>query len=389
MPDHPSLTAPRVELPPFRPVATMDPYKPCWCGSGTKYKWCHHRREQAPKINPFEIEQRITQASREGGCSHPDPVADPCQGDVIRSHTVQRNGGLKQIAENGHVLTVKPLMKGLMEMQGEAWPRPVGTGKASVFPGFCERHDRELFKPVEGSTLPLDAEHAFLLAYRAIAYERHAKDAQLRATELQRDMDGGRPLFNQAIVQRMLRDTLFGIRMGYADIARTKDEFDRRLMSGDRSGFHFLAVRFDGLLPMVACTSFHAELDFDGNRLQRLGHGDAPFELVTLTVTAFQGRTVAVFGWIGDADGPAARLVSSFAAIADDGKADALLRLLFVQTDNIFLRPSWWEGLDEADQKRLVGQVMAGTTAVPRLDGALEAGAGPLLSAAVIETVEG
>ena len=60
---------------------------------------------------------------------------------------------------------------------------------------------------------------------------------------------------------------------------------DERLLNGDRSCFRYLAVRFDALLPMVACGAFHVEYDLEGTPLQRLGHGDAPFEVITLTVT--------------------------------------------------------------------------------------------------------
>ena len=337
----------------------------------------------------FEIERRITAALQAGECSHPDPVADPCKGPVIKSHTVQRKGGLSQIAEDSHVLTVKPAMKGLMESEGESWARPVGINKASVFPGFCEKHDTALFKPVEGQTLPLDADHAFLLAYRAIAYERFAKDRQVSATELQREMDSGHPFMNQALVQQPLRDVLFGIRMGLDDIERTKAAFDRKLMTGDRSDFHFLAVRFDSLLPLVACTAFHVEQDFEGNEWQRLGHGDAPFDLITLTITAFQGKAVAVLGWNGETDGPAARFAASFRRVPDLEKADALLRLAFVQTDNLFLRPSWWTALGEDDQKAFVQMIMAGTPTRPRSDGALLNDGRRLLTAGVVEMVSG
>ena len=57
------------------------------------------------------------------------------------------------------------------------------------------------------------------------------------------------------------------------------------LLNGNRSSFQYLSVRFDALLPMVACGAFHVEYDLEGTPLQRLGHGDAPFEVITLTVT--------------------------------------------------------------------------------------------------------
>ena len=94
--------------------------------------------------NIFEIEKKMMDKLRPGYCSYPDPTADPCDGGVVKSHTVRRKGGLSAIAEGGHVLTVKPTMKGLLDEQGQSWLRRIGTSKASVFPGFCalQRLDR-------------------------------------------------------------------------------------------------------------------------------------------------------------------------------------------------------------------------------------------------------
>lgn len=102
---------------------------------------------------------------------------------------------------------------------------------------------------MEGKTLPLNRNTAFLLAYRAIAYERFAKAAQQRGLKAMREA--------------------------------------------------LLAVRFDRVLPIVACSAFHLEFDLEGKPLQRLGRAVDDLHHVTLTVTAFEGRTVVVFGWIG------------------------------------------------------------------------------------------
>ena len=59
---------------------------------------------------------------RDGYCSHPDPVSDPCSSTITKAHTIQKKGGLAAIAEAGHVLTVKPTMKDLIETEGN--PRP-------------------------------------------------------------------------------------------------------------------------------------------------------------------------------------------------------------------------------------------------------------------------
>ena len=106
MTPHPPLTASLVDVP---VIKSMDPYRPCWCGSDAQ--WCHHRRsEQEPII--FEIEKKMMDKLRTGYCSYPDPAADPCDGGVVKSHTVQRQRELWAIAEGGHVLTVKPTTSG-------------------------------------------------------------------------------------------------------------------------------------------------------------------------------------------------------------------------------------------------------------------------------------
>jgi hypothetical protein len=386
---HSSLSAPFINTTPINPVPGMGPYDFCWCKSGKKYKWCHFRRERQAPINIFEIEARMLDELRGGYCSHPDPVTDACSSTITRAHTVQRKGGLAAIAEEGHVLTVKPTMKEMIETEGNPSPRKIGIGKASVFPGFCSKHDTALFKPVEGRSLTLNAEAAFLFAYRAIAYERFSKEAQLRINKIQAEADRGQPFWKQALMQTHLYAVRGGIEVGMQDINGWKRSFDDRLLSGSRDGFHFLAVKFDHVLPLVACGAFHPEFDFDGRPLQMLGRRGIEYDHITLTVTAFEGHTIVVFGWVGSSDGPAGALADSYVKIPESRKADALIRLLFVQTDNLFIRPSWWEALGSDDQKALKHLTKSGTTERARTGGDLVDDGRQLVVASVLEIVRG
>jgi hypothetical protein len=362
MTPHPSLTAKPIKIDPIHPVETMAPYDLCWCRSGKKYKWCHFRREKQNPVNVFAVESDFIAAFRAGYCSHPDPIASPCSTTITKAHTVQRNGGMAAIAEDGHVFTVKPSMKDMIASDGNPSPRKIGVGNASVFPGFCSKHDSELFKPVEGKSIKLDQDTAFLFSYRAIAYERFSKESQLKGIDAQRDMDKGHSFFHQALIQKHLNIVIAGIEVGRKDMAAWTKQFDDRLLSGKRGDFHFLSVKFDCVLPIVACGAFHPEFDLQGTALQKLGTSDVDFEHVTLTVTAFEGHTIAVFGWVGNENGAASSLSQSFKDVSDDRKADALLRLLFVHTDNLFLRMSWWSALSEQQQIYLKQLIKSGTS---------------------------
>ncbi|MDH2352193.1 zinc chelation protein SecC [Bradyrhizobium sp. SSUT112] len=302
---------------------------------------------------------------------------------------MQKKGGLAAIAEAGHVLTVKPSMKEMIETDGNPQPGKVGVNNASVFPGFCGRHDTTLFKPIEGKTLSLTKDTAFLFSYRAIAYERFAKEAQFRSTDIQREADCGHPFWKQAMVQMHLATVIAGIKIGMRDMDLWKGQFDERLLSGARDDFHFVAVWFDQVLPVVACGAFHPEFDLQRKPLQQLGRDGVDFDHITLTVTTFEAQTIVVFGWIGSDAGPAKALAQSFAAVEDARKADALVRLLFIHTDNLFLRPSWWDALSELDRRTLNEMTRSGTTMRIRSGGEMADDRTSFLSVGVAEVVSG
>jgi hypothetical protein len=240
-----------------------------------------------------------------------------------------------------------------------------------------------------GKALNLTKATAFLFSYRAIAYERFSKEAQLRNIDIQREADRGHPFPRQAMIQTYLATFVAGAKIGMREVDVWKSEFDARLLSGALEDFHYVAVRFDRVLPVVACGAFHPEFDFQGNPLQRLGRADVDLEHVTITVTTFEAQTILVFGWIGSHGGPAKALAESFVEIDDLRKADALIRLLFVHTDNLFVQPSWWEALGDADRSVLNQMTKSGTSMRLRNGVELSDDETSFLSAGVFEVVSG
>jgi hypothetical protein len=147
---------------------------PCWCGSGKKYKRCHLSREDAPSPNvgDFINAQRHSTPTL---CFHPNASSANCSGKIIKAHTVQRNGGLSQIAKDGHVYTAANDISSVIQNQGEITLKLTGLKTATTFTGFCNRHDTEIFKPIETVPFNPSSEHAFLLAYRVLCKELYAK----------------------------------------------------------------------------------------------------------------------------------------------------------------------------------------------------------------------
>jgi hypothetical protein len=94
-----------------------------------------------------------------------------CQGTAIKAHSIQNSRAIGLLADEGHVI-------GLTLRFSKNGPdfdfRRIGRNDASIFTGFCGRHDTEIFRPIEVEEIDLqNSSHLFLLAYRSVTRELH------------------------------------------------------------------------------------------------------------------------------------------------------------------------------------------------------------------------
>jgi hypothetical protein len=283
-----------------------------------------------------------------GECGHPD-APNGCSGEVINSHTLQRGGALAAMAENGHVISARQATERLFQNKGRLVPQKTGVRSASTFPGFCNTHDTAFFLPVESGQLPLTRASAFLLSYRAMAYERHTKQAALAGLDnLRRTGDAGLAYPAQVNIQQTLHHMIAGMRLGINDLQHWKDQLDQMHRSGDTSEIGLMAVTFEGVLPFVAAFGKLPTVDFQGVKRQSLMSRSV--SALSLTVTVAAGRTVAVFSWFDGPQSAGAQMANSFANVAEDDRPSALLRYCLASTENIHMRPSWWDGLTKEER---------------------------------------
>ena len=111
-------------------------------------------------------------------CLYPD-----CTLDAINSHSQHKEGQLRTITENGEVFRMQDNQ---YQMAKNGWDNRslirTGIAKASTFKGYCSKHDRALFEPVELRPLKQnDEEQAFVLFVRACSYELAKKRRALKS----------------------------------------------------------------------------------------------------------------------------------------------------------------------------------------------------------------
>lgn len=128
--------------------------------------------------------------SRHELCLYPDTPA--CGKKASAAHSIQNSGPLLELSYKGHVYMIetRPVI-------GEEPELPDfeerGRNQATTFKGLCNRHDSELFRPIDNNPLDLDdPEHVFLLTYRSALKAAHASEHSGNATasvyaDLERD----------------------------------------------------------------------------------------------------------------------------------------------------------------------------------------------------------
>lgn len=326
---------------------------PCWCGSGKKYKKCHYKRERKEEVSWNDINQETKKAYKRQECLHPEAPHN-CQGDIIKAHTIQKNGGLSKIARDGHVytpITIPPSPDGRIHFKKK------GINRASTFTGFCRYHDNLLFSPIEDNSLDVCEQHAFLFAFRAICKEVFAKKVALSLIPFGRGLDKGKNLPAQVKIQQHFHEIKLAIERSIYDLEHTKGIMNHVLLLKDYSSVLYYAIILDKIPDFLCTGTFYPEFDFQGQSLQNLlvFNIDAYSlsELMTFSLLATENYGIALFAWVEESN-INVDFITSLHSIPDSMLSHAIVRFAFEYFEDIYISPDWWENLSVDSREKLI-----------------------------------
>lgn len=345
--------------------------EPCWCGSGKKFKKCHLDRDRMAAPSRQEVFSEVHASRNKKYCLHPEAGAGTCKGDIVKAHTIQRNGGLSKIAEAGHLMhfhldfSKPPGDPTLLTTER------IGINKASTFTGFCNLHDTKTFEPIERHPFVPNSQSTFLLGYRALSREIFMKRAQNQNVPLLTGFDKGKSLDEQIMLQAFMGVYGEGVAAGLKDAEHHKSIYDRILASNDFSESRFYVVCLDRT-PDIMCSAVKlVSHDFHGNVVQDLRRLDAVMESITFSLIATDDGGAAVFNWAGSSE-PCEKLVHSLDSYTDEEIPHALVRLIFEFFENAYFSQSWWNNLEDGVKRSLLARFSMGVDpTAPRQDNCL------------------
>lgn len=293
--------------------------------------------------------------TKEGRCLFVDQNGLRCSGKAISSHTVQKGDALKSIAEKGHVYQLT-----VANPYSQTRPRIdfVNTGlrKASVFPGFCKRHDNDLFSEVERNAVLGSKRQAALIGYRVICLELFKKEAnaQLFSDEALRKI----ALQNGRATE--LESYLAGTKLGLADLQRAKLTYENAIHQNCFKDFHAAVFFLEDPLPFCFASTFSPEYDFQGNRL--LPGPEDEWEAAASFAGTVAGQSLFLFcGYQRSDRQEVVRYLKSLSEIPLGFVGSAALYTAIEYSENSFFRKSWVDSLDEVTREKIRAQFESGT----------------------------
>ena len=343
--------------------------EPCWCGSGIKYKRCHLGREKDEPVSVWDIRKLYNLRYSEKFCVHPLSGNNNCSGEIVRAHSIQRKGGLDTIAsKDGFVYSFIPdgvdLAKHLQKKRDNknaskdedfvlVSPKRIGTRQASTFTGFCGKHDKSTFRPLEDFPYNNSPEQVFLLAYRAICRSYFMKSGNVKFFPQTEDLDRGHKPIQQLVMQTRKKILEKHINDAYLRIGNIKKEYDDVYVAQDFPVVHYYTIGINKM-PEIMCngaaTIFY---DFQGKSLQETEELLSEHQHITLSIITTPTGGAVVFAWIGEYKS-IIQLIRSLNALPQEDICNAVIRFAFEYFENIFTKPQWWDTLEKEQQEKIL-----------------------------------
>ena len=334
---------------------------PCWCGSGSKYKKCHLRREDQTPENPFNIRKKFFDLNKQKFCFC-DFDAENCSDVYSASHSISKSGSLKLIAERSHVAAIQgdfAFVQGAESYYESVRVLEISTNKASTFYGFCSFHDAKLFAQLDRLDLSDLSQFLWQLFYRATAHEKYRKIIAIDFADQVRLLDKGAGLPQQQQIQfeASLQKWCHSEGLRHLDLLLKTIEGVRASQTFDQISYtYFLTER---RLPFAGVGCFQPSMALDGSVLQRvngvLRHelfgSMLPTETVCIAAIPTKSSTLLCLCSLRSQT-KATRFIKSIAT-QPERVASIFLGAMMLSIENVYFTPSYLRTLSPESMSTL------------------------------------
>ncbi|PKP22438.1 MAG: hypothetical protein CVU05_03920 [Bacteroidetes bacterium HGW-Bacteroidetes-21] len=179
-----------------------------------------------------------------------------CNNIAIKSHVLQKNGILREISTNNHLIEQCPPNPFELKNKGILDFKLIGINDVYTFMGFCKFHDSEIFKPIEVNTnLNFNRKiQQTLFSYRGLCQEIRRKEI---ASEWIKEIYDLSPIG----LKHQYDVMLVGYKIGIWSLKYFKNEFEKAIITHDYCNFHFETITIPNIEMCISVPLTIGELD--------------------------------------------------------------------------------------------------------------------------------
>lgn len=337
-------------------------YEKCWCKNGKVYKDCHLKREESRKVNEGETRKQLSKIfDSKKYCSASFDYKN-CNLPIKGAHTIQRGKVLSSMAKDGHVGTFYRNRNGYDKLID------FKTGirkEASIFYGFCDFHDTELFKNIEINEFNATLENCWASSYRSVCHEYYQKTAAKEAVVWQMEnLDKGYNLSEQLIFQESLFFQKRDIFKGYEDISSIKEKYEKLKIQDRYDLLSSYVITLDKPLCIAVSATMSPYYNVNGVKIQNLGDPNYLFQHFSVSTVTMNGYAAYVISYLKE-HGVIEKYLEEVFEKGRGFVKSWLTKSMFAYAENTFFNLDWWSDLDAQKKASIYSLAMSENYTVP------------------------
>lgn len=333
----------------------INPYEPCPCGSDKKFKFCCYQKARTTKFDAKKYMEytdsrlnyeakKIWEDSDFKKCLAFDE--DECEGDIKNAHSIQNNRILNRISKDNHVYYIRANMT---KTGPEAVLELISKNKASAFFGFCDKHDTQLFRPIEVIQYNNEPEQNFLFAFRAHAIEYHRKIRKFNHFREIIKINPGFLLKNDGVY--LYRVHQFDVE----DCEKDQNVFKSDFNINDFTRLRTIFRQLDYEIKFATSTSFTVQYDLEGNEINNIYSLDnVEMPSIYLNVYPVNNGTNIIISYHKKDEEKYNNYFNQLDSLSNEDLSKYLNYLIINYTENVFFHPDLIDNLTERQKKSLL-----------------------------------
>ena len=229
-----------------------------------------------------------------------------------------------------------------------------GTGYASTFKGFCNKHDTEVFTPIEQHLYTMSEEQNFLFAYRAFVYEYSKRlEENCFHSEIKNDVinETNPEIFE--MMYTLLEDQLFIQKLKITDLGSYFDKFSAELRkigpNYNTLQTEIFIIPFLSLL--AASATFCVVYDLHGNIINNAL--DSKVHYVFFNLFPQGDKTYAIFSYFKSSTSTYEAFFKQIKSSSNNEIQNIISNLVICYARNLFVSPNKYASLTKCEKEKI------------------------------------